>query len=271
MGAVEGWVVTQDGETIKTGFKDDFEAVAWMHRRHSFSVDHAVEHEGYDIALVKDGKIAYSYKQAAQEHKRRLGAMELGARRRPADSEGTAYIDKSGGRWTIRWWSEDEKKYYSLPSKSTREEAVSFARSQGFKPVVSEPHAMGNLKTRSEHPVPVWPEFVDAYLTAALWSSTSEDQEPLDVKYTIEDFTQEAIDQAVQDSNDFIRSNRLILKQASPSQAQHGHDFWLTRNRHGVGFWDRGYGEIGKRLSDAAKAFGEVNAYAGEDGKVRFE
>ncbi len=25
--------------------------------------------------------------------------------------------------------------------------------------------------------------------------------------------------------------------------AQCGHDFWLTRNGHGTGFWDRGYEE----------------------------
>lgn len=206
MGAVEGWVVTQEGETIKTGFKDDFEAVNWMHRRHSFSVDHAVEHEGYDIVLVKDGKVAYSYKQAAQERKGRLGTMER-----------------------------------------------------------------GDLKARSEHPIPVWPEFVDAYLAAALWASAAKDEEQLDAKYTIEDFTQEAVDRAVQDANDFIRQNRLILKQASPNKAQHGHDFFLTRNLHGAGFRDHGYGPIGERLANAARAFGPINAYADKDEKVRFE
>lgn len=65
MGAVEGWVVTHDGETIKSGFKNDFDAVNWLHKRHSYSVDHAVRHEGYDIVLVKNGKVAYSYKREA--------------------------------------------------------------------------------------------------------------------------------------------------------------------------------------------------------------
>lgn len=36
-----------------------------------------------------------------------------------------------------------------------------------------------------------------------------------------------------------------------------GHDFWLTRGGHGAGFWDRGLGELGERLSDAARAYGE--------------
>jgi hypothetical protein len=39
-----------------------------------------------------------------------------------------------------------------------------------------------------------------------------------------------------------------------------GHDFWLTRNGHGAGYWDRGLGALGERLSDAARAYGEANA-----------
>ncbi len=36
-------------------------------------------------------------------------------------------------------------------------------------------------------------------------------------------------------------------------------DFWLTRNRHGAGFWDGDYPDgIGERLSDIAHGFGEV-------------
>lgn len=35
-----------------------------------------------------------------------------------------------------------------------------------------------------------------------------------------------------------------------------GHDFWLTRAGHGAGFWDRGLGELGDRLSAAATAYG---------------
>jgi hypothetical protein len=47
-----------------------------------------------------------------------------------------------------------------------------------------------------------------------------------------------------------------------------GHDFWLTRNGHGAGFWDRGLGRYGDRLTAAAKAFGEVDVYLDDDGKV---
>jgi hypothetical protein len=46
-----------------------------------------------------------------------------------------------------------------------------------------------------------------------------------------------------------------------------GHDFWLTRNHHGAGFWDRGLGELGRRLTDAANVYGDVYLYA-HDGQI---
>jgi hypothetical protein len=126
------------------------------------------------------------------------------------------------------------------------------------------------LKIRKS-PVPIWPKFVDAYLEAALWASgVGDDEKPLDDQgFTIHDFAQEAVDEAVKESNDFIKANRKGLESVG-DQAQHGHDFWLTRNRHGAGFWDRGYGEVGKRLTEAAHVYGEANAYKGDDGKIYF-
>lgn len=43
---------------------------------------------------------------------------------------------------------------------------------------------------------------------------------------------------------------------------QIGHDFILTANRHGAGFWDRGLGERGERLTEMAHPYGEISAYA---------
>jgi hypothetical protein len=44
-----------------------------------------------------------------------------------------------------------------------------------------------------------------------------------------------------------------------------GHDFWLTRNRHGAGFWDRGLGALGDRLTSMAHPYGESHLYATAD------
>jgi hypothetical protein len=50
-----------------------------------------------------------------------------------------------------------------------------------------------------------------------------------------------------------------------------GHDLWLTRNGHGVGFWDRGLGERGDWLTGMTKPFGDAHLYAGTDGLIYLE
>ena len=46
------------------------------------------------------------------------------------------------------------------------------------------------------------------------------------------------------------------------------HDFWLTRNGHGTGFWDGDYPETGDRLTELAKKFGECNLYVTDDNEI---
>lgn len=46
-----------------------------------------------------------------------------------------------------------------------------------------------------------------------------------------------------------------------------GHDLWLTSAGHGTGFWDRGLGDLGNRLSKACEHLGK-DAYIGDDGLV---
>lgn len=114
--------------------------------------------------------------------------------------------------------------------------------------------------------------FVRQYLETALWSSNdnSNDQggDPLDKNYTIDDIAPETIAQAISDCARFRAANQIDLIKTGDDDEQNGHDFWLTRNRHGAGFWDRGYGDVGKRLTDACHVLGEVDLYVGDDGKV---
>lgn len=53
-----------------------------------------------------------------------------------------------------------------------------------------------------------------------------------------------------------------------PSQI--GHDFWLTRNRYGAGFWDRGNGEAGDLLTKASHPYGECIFYVGDDNRLHY-
>jgi len=61
-----GWRITHDGETLAhfpDVMKGEIQAFAWLHKRVSSSAHHALEHEGYDIVLVLDGKVINSYKR----------------------------------------------------------------------------------------------------------------------------------------------------------------------------------------------------------------
>lgn len=111
-------------------------------------------------------------------------------------------------------------------------------------------------------------EFVKGYLEAAVWSSTGEDGEPLDRDHSADDFSKGSVEKAVEDSASFIDANRELLDSTGGSWSQHGHDFWLTRNGHGAGFWDRGYGAAGDALTKAAHGFGEATVYVGDNGKL---
>ena len=44
-----------------------------------------------------------------------------------------------------------------------------------------------------------------------------------------------------------------------PSAELAGHDFALTRNGHGTGFWDSGLGEMGDMLTEECKPYGPHN------------
>lgn len=51
-----------------------------------------------------------------------------------------------------------------------------------------------------------------------------------------------------------------------------GHDFWLTRNGHGAGFWDRGLrNNIGTALSMSTRGWGTLDLVLGADGALYLE
>lgn len=113
-------------------------------------------------------------------------------------------------------------------------------------------------------------EFFEAYIKCALWSSTdnADDSggEPLDANYDESDLTLGCRNAMRADCASFVLSVGPDLADLDPGQC--GHDFWLTRNGHGAGFWDRGLGALGERLTKVSKAYGSVDLYVTEDGKV---
>ena len=112
--------------------------------------------------------------------------------------------------------------------------------------------------------------FLDAYINAAFWTSYDDDDifgMPLVMNYRVGDLSGEDMDKMIEDCAAFLAKADIpdnLLPQA-------GHDFWLTRNGHGAGFWDRPevYGEEKAReLSALAETFGVVDLYVGDDGRI---
>lgn len=106
-------------------------------------------------------------------------------------------------------------------------------------------------------------EFTRAYIDCALWLA---DPTPGSGQYTVDEDDIMAIypddlQSMINECITFQQEHKQLLDQAyqksgySPARA--GHDFYLTRNHHGAGFWDRGLDQTGDDLTDAAHAYGE--------------
>jgi len=127
-------------------------------------------------------------------------------------------------------------------------------------------------------PTPSGPEtcadfesFVRAYIVAALWSSTDESTpeggEPMDSNYDADDIAPEDMQIIREECRAFYYAHRAEIAERDAVSA--GHDFWLTRNWHGAGFWDGDWPEpAASKLDAASKAAGERTLYIGDDGKV---
>lgn len=109
-------------------------------------------------------------------------------------------------------------------------------------------------------------DFTLAYIECALWSSTDESNEsggnPLDQNYEIEDIALKTLREMIEDCRCFQAFHSAEYLAGGWTDEQAGHDFWLTRNRHGAGFWDRGLdAQAEQSLTSAAHAYGGVDLY----------
>ena len=112
-------------------------------------------------------------------------------------------------------------------------------------------------------------KFLQAYIVAALWSSTDESTPEggdfLDANYGIVDLAPETIEKMKADCDRFQAENAQDIE---GNEEQAGHDFWLTRCHHGCGYWDGDWPEAGDRLTAACTRYPEVTLYVGDDGLI---
>lgn len=113
--------------------------------------------------------------------------------------------------------------------------------------------------------------FFDAFVECALWCGVDENDRPLDEGYTEHDIDVESLGEMVRECVEFCDTagdDLCTLTEKGYSQA--GHDFYLTRNHAGAGFWeeDDWPEEMGERLTEISHKFGEKQLYVGGDGKL---
>jgi len=117
-------------------------------------------------------------------------------------------------------------------------------------------------------------EVVESYLEAAGWLVSSHAGKPEydDVGYDGDHregpFSDGAYNHGIESVEEFVTivgEDDIRTYLATEGTAQLGHDLWLTRNGHGTGFWDRGLGDLGDRLSNAARTLGEADSWVHDD------
>lgn len=113
--------------------------------------------------------------------------------------------------------------------------------------------------------------FFVAYIEAALWSSNDDEGTPFNSKFDRHQIHPHCLSAMEKECRAFLAQNIQTIDQAIEAHpgftfTSAGHDFWLTRNHHGAGFWDRGLGDFSDQLTASANGFDAQDIYVGDDG-----
>ncbi len=117
-------------------------------------------------------------------------------------------------------------------------------------------------------------EMVEQYVETLIWTGSDysrmigDNPTPMDENFGVEDVSVEALREIEDDCHGFITIAWDMDGADRLSAENMGHNFALTRNRHGAGFWDNHLGELGAELTEWAHTFGEQDLYVGDDGKL---
>jgi len=110
-------------------------------------------------------------------------------------------------------------------------------------------------------------EFTQAYVECALWSSMEDFDSgiPMDENHGVEDISRECLNTMAEDCAKFQNQFATEIEDDDVDESKFtkleraGHDFWLTRNGHGAGFWDGDWPKHGDKLTAGCKKYGECN------------
>jgi len=122
-------------------------------------------------------------------------------------------------------------------------------------------------------------QILNGYIEAAFWSTLdytsieddSENMEHLDARYDFPDLDAETREQMARDCHEFAEEMSDAIETFVDAYGRDydyvGHDLWLTRERHGAGFWDRGnsYEPGGNEARDALDSYAKNLGEFGDD------
>ena len=100
-------------------------------------------------------------------------------------------------------------------------------------------------------------EFFKGYKTAAFWT----EEEEINPDHELSEESEKLMRA---DTDRFYEANFQDLQNISGGWSQAGHDYWLTRNGHGAGFWDLGHGAIGDKLTKYCEMCGPAHLSDGD-------
>lgn len=112
-------------------------------------------------------------------------------------------------------------------------------------------------------------DFMNSYIETLLWSSVDFDGENFD-GYSTDDFSAETLKEIEESCQDFWENSSVqeAIDEDGQNPSMAGHDFALTRNGHGAGFWDGDWASYGDILTEECRIFGGMDIYLGDDGKL---
>lgn len=107
---------------------------------------------------------------------------------------------------------------------------------------------------------------VTQYVATALWATSDQDRDGHEIRLDDYEPSRRLLAAAKRDCKAFLALAGAQVYRYDATEV--GQDFWLTRERHGAGFWDRGRDPYYDRtLTDLAHSFGEFDLWVSR-GKV---
>lgn len=125
-----------------------------------------------------------------------------------------------------------------------------------------------------------WTIFFRNYVIAMVWANATYDTESGEAEDNYPstgeiELTEEDLTDLADDAQAFFHGLSHIFPIKNDAGQPYtwsdaGHDFALTRNGHGTGFWDRGLGAAGDQLTKIVEAYGSkyISVWK-EDGEIK--